>query len=103
MSPNHPVETKALPLTDRVQGFVPVVVGFFFGCLLVLSASQTLAATFFGTFRRTAAYGPSPEVVPRGTSSRQFWLTEAARLYGRSKPKNKASAIHVACYQALAI
>jgi hypothetical protein len=44
-SPNHAVEAKPLPLTDRVCGLVPVLVGFFFGSLLILSARQTLAAT----------------------------------------------------------
>ena len=83
MSPNHAVETKPLPLTDRVHGLVPVLVGFFFGSLLVLSASRTLAATLSA---EPSAAQPHMDQALKSFQRGDFeqavlsW-TEAARLY----------------------
>jgi len=106
MSPNHAVETKLLPLTDRVYGLVPVLVGFFFGSLLVLSASQTLAATL--STEPSAAQSHMDQALKsfqRGDFEQAVlsW-TEAARLYeAEQKPKEQSNAlIHLAqSYQAL--
>jgi len=106
MSPNHAVETKPLALTDRVYGLVPVLVGFFFGSLLVLSASQTLAATL--STEPSAAQSHMDQALKsfqRGDFEQAVlsW-TEAARLYeAEQKPKEQSNAlIHLAqSYQAL--
>jgi CHAT domain-containing protein/Tfp pilus assembly protein PilF len=106
MSPNHAVETKPLPLTDRVYGLVRVLVGFFFGSLLVLSASQTLAAT--SSAEPSAAQSHMDQALKsfqRGDFEQAVlsW-TEAARLYeAEQKPKEQSNAlIHLAqSYQAL--
>jgi len=106
MSPNHAVETKPLPLTDRVYGLVPVLVGFFFGSLLVFSASQTLAATLSA---EPSAAQPHMDQALKSFQRGDFeqavlsW-TEAARLYeAEQKPKEQSNAlIHLAqSYQAL--
>ncbi len=106
MSPNHAVETKPLPLTDRVYGLVRVLVGFFFGSLLALSASQTLAATL--STEPSAAQSHMDQALKsfqRGDFEQAVlsW-TEAARLYeAEQKPKEQSNAlIHLAqSYQAL--
>ena len=104
MSPNHAVETKPLPLTDRVYWLVPGLVGFFFGSLLVLSASQTLAATLSAEPAQ-----PHMDQALRSFQRGDFeqavlsW-TEAARLYeAEQKPKEQSIAlVHLAqAYQSL--
>ncbi len=93
-------------LTDRVYGLVPVLVGFFFGSLLVLSASQTLAATL--STEPSAAQSHMDQALKsfqRGDFEQAVlsW-TEAARLYeAEQKPKEQSNAlIHLAqSYQAL--
>jgi len=106
MSPNHAVETKPFPLTDRVYGLVSVLVGFFFGSLLVFSASQTLAATLSA---EPSAAQPHMDQALKSFQRGDFeqavlsW-TEAARLYeAEQKPKEQSNAlIHAAqSYQAL--
>ena len=106
MSPNRAVETKPLPPTDRVYGLVPVLVGFFFGSLLILSASQTLAATLSA---EPSAAQPHMDQALKSFQRGDFeqavlsW-TEAARLYeAEQKPKEQSNAlIHLAqSYQAL--
>ena len=106
MSPNHAVETKPLPLTDRVYRLIPVLVGFFFGSLLILSASQMLAATLSA---EPSAAEPHMDQALRSFQRGDFeqavlsW-TEAARLYeAEQKPKEQSNAlIHLAqSYQAL--
>ena len=106
MSPNHPVETKPLPLTDRVYGLVSVLVGFFFGSLLVFAAGQTLAATLSA---EPSAAQPHMDQALNSFQRGDFeqavlsW-TEAARLYeAEQKPKEQSNAlIHLAqSYQAL--
>ena len=106
MSPKHAVETKPFPLTDLVRGLVPVLVGFFFGSLLVLSASRTLAATLSA---EPSAAQPHMDQALKSFQRGDFeqavlsW-TEAARLYeAEQKPKEQSSAlIYLAqSYQAL--
>ena len=106
MFPNHAVETKPLPFTDRVYGLVPVLVGFFLGSLLILSASQTLAATLSA---EPSAAEPHMDQALRSFQRGNFeqavvsW-TEAARLYeAEQKPKEQTIAlIHLAqAYQSL--
>ena len=106
MSPKHAVETKPFPLTDLVRGLVPVLVGFFFGGLLVLSASRTLAATLSA---EPSAAQPHMDQALKSFQRGDFeqavlsW-TEAARLYeAEQKPKEQSSAlIYLAqSYQAL--
>ena len=106
MSPNHAVETKPLPLTDCVYGLVSVLVGFFFGSLLVFAAGQTLAATL--SAEPSAAQPHMDQALSsfqRGDFEQAVlsW-TEAARLYeAEQKPKEQSNAlIHLAqSYQAL--
>jgi len=106
MSPNHAVETKPFPLTDRLYGLVPVLVGLFFGSLFVFSASQTLAATLSA---EPSAAQPHMDQALKSFQRGDFeqavlsW-TEAARLYeAEQKPKEQGNAlIHLAqSYQAL--
>lgn len=106
MSPNHAVETKPFPLTDRVYGLVLVLVGFFFGSLLVFSASQTLAATLSA---EPSAAQPHMDQALKSFQRGDFeqavlsW-TEAARLYeAEQKPKEQSNALINAAqsYQAL--
>jgi CHAT domain-containing protein/Tfp pilus assembly protein PilF len=106
MSPNHAVETKPFPLTDRLYGLVSVLVGLFFGSLFVFSASQTLAATLSA---EPSAAQPHMDQALKSFQRGDFeqavlsW-TEAARLYeAEQKPKEQGNAlIHLAqSYQAL--
>jgi CHAT domain-containing protein/Tfp pilus assembly protein PilF len=106
MSPKHAVEPKPFPLTDLVRGLVPVLVGFFFGGLLVLSATRTLAATLSA---EPSAAQPHMDQALKSFQRGDFeqavlsW-TEAARLYeAEQKPKEQSSAlIYLAqSYQAL--